>query len=248
MEEEQKIDDFLDQAAAANAQPDEQQQQDAQTATKPTDEDIVELEARSGKPTPKTVLQKRTELSEERLEKRIEQISARYAGKIDEAELRAKIAVKLDQNDRISEADLVQIQDQLLREHDQKQQRERAVAFEPPFALSGLANSTKNRLNSFADRISALSTPGGIGILIAALILMVWIMIPTPSGQTRMQLLWCIITGQVSFDSEVQTAERDMTSTSGNQSQSSQQQLPNYTGGNGQIPNYSSFYIPTFEE
>lgn len=48
-----------------------------------------------------------------------------------------------------------------------------------------------------SDWLAALPTPGGIGLLLLAIILILWTLIPTKSGYTRLQLLWMVIHDQV---------------------------------------------------
>ena len=176
----------------------------------PTDEQIVERHARN-KPTAATVLQKKTTLSEEKLEDRIDQILAKNAGKINEADLRARVAQVLEQKDAISEADLVQIQDSLLREYDAKQAEEQShqIGIQPPAAAKEIADVVGARAAKWSDAAAALKTPGGIGLLIGVLLFMIWVMIPATGGKTRMQLLWAVVTGQVQWSPTVQqTAEQ----------------------------------------
>jgi len=206
LEDEKIIDDFNARGADTEVpQPSGPQQP-------PTDEQIVEKSARQ-KPTAATVLQKKTQLSEEKLEQRIDQILAKNAGKISEAELRARVAQVLERNDAISEADLVQIQDALLREYDAKKEEEEKDQLptpQPPAALAEQAALIGDRVGRWADAAAALQTPGGIALLIGVLMFMIWVMIPTASGMTRLQLLWAVITGQAQWSPQVeQTALQD---------------------------------------
>lgn len=202
-EDEKIIDEF-------NARTDEQATEpETGPEQPPTDEQIVEQQARN-KPTAATVLQKKTQLSEEKLEQRIDQILAKNAGKISEAELRARVANTLEHKDAISEADLIQIQDALLREYDAKKAEEesnQAPTVQPPAVLGQQAAIIGAQASRWADAAAALKTPGGIGLLIGVLMFMIWVMVPTSSGLTRLQLLWAVITGQAQWSPQVQQTE-----------------------------------------
>jgi|SRR5271157_1977182 len=234
IEDEKIIDEFNSRAAETEEAPDPEQ--------KPTDEQIVEKQAR-GKATAATVLQKRTTLSEGKLEQRIDQILTKNAGKIDESDLRARVAQVLEQKDVISEADLIQIQDSLLREYDAKKAAEAQpeLGFQPPAAAKEAADAIGARFSKWTDAASSLKTPGGIGLLVGVLIFMVWVMIPTASGKTRLQILWAVITGQAQWAPKIAQEE--------NQALQSIQPVStassNQGGGGMTVPPFLAF---TFED
>lgn len=222
LEDEKIIDEFNARTENTEPEPDTGQEQP------PTDEQIVEKQARN-KPTAATVLQKKTTLTEEKLEQRIDQILAKNAGKISEAELRARVAGVLEHKDAISEADLIQIQDTLLREYDAKQEEEeknQAPTVQTPAAAQQVADAIGERASRWADAAAALKTPGGIGLLIGVLMFMIWVMVPTSSGLTRLQLLWAVITGQAQWSPQVQQTEEQAASDAINQ-------IVKITGGQG---------------
>lgn len=64
---------------------------------------------------------------------------------------------------------------------------------QPPVAVE-IASAYANRAT---DWVSAQPTPGGIGLLVLVLIVLVWAMIPVnDAGATRLQLLWLTLTGR----------------------------------------------------
>lgn len=202
-QDEQQLDNFI-----ANAN------QPVEPTTQPqTDEEIVEQKAREGKPSPTTVLQKRTELDEVKLERRIEHILTRNAGKIDETELRQQIADRLQANGRVTEADLIQIRDSLLKKYEkaeaEKREQEKTPVVEPPPVVSSGLNVAASQAGKLADWASALKTPGGVGLLVFVLMFFVWVIVPMSNGKTRMQLLWGILTGQVDFRADVRERAED---------------------------------------
>lgn len=221
----------------------------ATTAPEKTAEDQVEDKARekSG-PTATSVLQKRNQLSEMKLEQRIDQISAKHAGRIDESVLRGHVSHHLQQNNgQISEADLIQIQDNLLTEPDQTQPDAPLVG--PPPFLSGSLDAVGNKSRAAADWMAGLKTPGGVGFLVFVLVFFVWAIVPVnDTGQTRLQLLWGILTGQVGFSQAVHDQE-----VSAAQNAVAQSGIPSIIpplgGGNvgTPIPVIVPF-IPSFEE
>jgi len=223
-----------------------------------TDEEIVEKQAR-GKPTKTTVLQRRTELDEAKLERRIEQILARNAGKIDEADLRERIAEKIDANGRVTEADLVLIRDSLLREYDaaqeaaeaeenkplQEQIADSVVGKKPIFrGKQPTADKLQKNLHSMADWATGLKTPGGVGILVFALLFFIWVIVPVSNGQTRLQLLWQVLTGQADFRQDVVQQEEQAVSQS-EESAYGGQAIGDY--GSGGIGGGTIVQFPSFE-
>lgn len=50
--------------------------------------------------------------------------------------------------------------------------------------------------NRLAERIAGWDTPGGIGLLLLALFILLWMIVPVNGGHTRFGLLWLTLTGQ----------------------------------------------------
>lgn len=88
-------------------------------------------------------------------------------------------------------------------------------------ALGGGAVNTGERVNVIGDALgdagagiqrwaSNLPTPGGIGILLLVIFIMMWAIIPVDkAGYTRMQLLWLTVTGRTHLHgSSVQYADQ----------------------------------------
>lgn len=63
------------------------------------------------------------------------------------------------------------------------------------------ANSVRDTANRAADRIGNLPTPGGIGILLATVIILLLIIIPV-NGQPRLVWLWLVLTGRAKLRAE----------------------------------------------
>jgi len=193
--DEQKLDEYLAKASEPKEKPEQVEQ---------TDEELVEQKAReSGKPTSKSILQKRTQLSETQLDKEIDAFLNKNAGKINEEEFRNNVATRLTEKGYISKADLAAIQDRHLADYEKDQEKESIPVVSPPPLVAnslGVAGAQAGRL---ADWASSLKTPGGIGLLIGILFFFIWIIVPVSGGQTRMQLLWGVLTSQVDFRSDI---------------------------------------------
>src|SRR5207302_11196108 len=107
MDDEKQLDDYL-------AKTQEQPEPEPDETKEPTEEELVEQKAREGRPTPKSVLQKRTELSETQLDKEMDSLLNKNAGKVDEQKFRADVASKLEEKGYISKADLAMIEERHL--------------------------------------------------------------------------------------------------------------------------------------
>jgi len=53
--------------------------------------------------------------------------------------------------------------------------------------------SIGDRINTWADSVA---TPGGIGLLLLLIFLLLWAVVPVNGGKTRLQLLWLTFTGR----------------------------------------------------
>lgn len=196
--DEQQLDQFLQKATEPPTED--------KTPDPTSDEEIVAQKARASKaPTATSVLQNKTVLSEAQLETRIAQTLRKYPN-IDESELREQLAATLKSKGELSEADYVKTIDAFLAEDDQPVQPEGPALSPPPFVANGIS-SAGQKVSQVADWASSLSTPGGVGMLIFALLFFIWVIVPVSNGQTRLQLLWGIITGQVGFRQDIQSAE-----------------------------------------
>src|SRR2546429_6958381 len=104
------------------------------TETKPNQdaEEKVEKKAREGNPIAKSVLQRRTQLSEAELNRRIDQFLNKHP-EIDEQKFRERVADSLEQNGRITEADLSSIEENFLAslEEEQSSDDERKQGIQP---------------------------------------------------------------------------------------------------------------------
>lgn len=59
-----------------------------------------------------------------------------------------------------------------------------------------------------ANWIASAPTPGGVGVLILALLMFLWIIVPVnESGDTRAKLLWYTLTGRTKLKQQYETAE-----------------------------------------
>ena|SRR5579885_3164896 len=218
MQDEDQIDQYL---AQANEQGKEETQPES---TSQSEEDIVERKAREANKLATTIRQKRTQLSETEIEKRISQITTKYP-QIDEVALREAIAERLDKNDRVSEADVIDIQNKLLKSQEQEQVQEQTVpTVSPPPLVASSLDTAKDQAGRLADWFSALKTPGGIGFLLFVLFFFIWVIVPVSNGMTRMQLLWGVLTGQIQFRADIVTEEENAINagvSGGNQSSNS---------------------------
>lgn len=200
MKDEEVLDDYL---AKTTEQPDVEDKE-------PTGEELVEQKAREGRPTPKSVLQKRTELSEIQLDKEMDSFLNKNAGKIDEEKFRADIATKLEEKGYISKADLATIEEKHLSDYEAGLEQEQEVpAVSPPPLVANTLDAAKDQAGRVADWASALKTPGGIGFLLGVLFFFIWVIVPVAGGKTRAQLLWGVLTGQVQFRSDVISEEEN---------------------------------------
>jgi hypothetical protein len=204
-EDEQQLEAFIAKSKASQGD-----QAPANDNAAPTDEEQVERKAReSGKPSAATVLQKKSLLSETALEKRISETLHKHP-ELDEQALRRRIATTLEaQNDELSEADYNRIVDQLLTNEQQRETQEQAPAITPPPLVTGGAQAAQQKLQQAADWASGLATPGGVGMLVFVLIFFIWVIVPVgANGKTRLQLLWGVLTGQMSLAPQYQQAEQ----------------------------------------
>lgn len=198
----------------------------------PTEEEVVEKKAREGRPTAKSVLQKRTELNEVQLDKEMDSFLDKNAGKIDEEKFRSDVAAKLEEKGYISKADLATIEEKHLSDYEsgQTQEEQPVPVVSPPPLVSNSLDAAKEQAGRAADWASSLKTPGGIGVLLMVLFFFIWVIVPVSNGKTRMQLLWGVLTGQVQFRSDVLSEEENAinSAVSGSQSGST-----NGTGSGG---------------
>lgn len=63
-------------------------------------------------------------------------------------------------------------------------------------ALSDLQQSLANAGASLTEKVGGLETPGGIGLLLFALFVLLWMIVPVNGGHTRFGLLYLTLTGQ----------------------------------------------------
>jgi len=129
---------------------------------------------------------------------------------------------------------------------------EPVVGGPPPFIQDSLT-AAGNRARATADWMSGLKTPGGVGFLVFVLVFFVWVVVPVnDTGQTRLQLLWGVLTGQVGFSQAIQQ-QRDTIATGAiNQLLPGSfpgTPAPSTTGtGGGQIIPIEYPFVPSFEE
>jgi hypothetical protein len=70
--------------------------------------------------------------------------------------------------------------------------------------------------NRLVDRISSWDTPGGVGLLLLALFILLWMIVPVNGGHTRFGLLWLTLTGQTYLpDDTIPTASSGSTNPGG---------------------------------
>jgi hypothetical protein len=82
------------------------------------------------------------------------------------------------------------------KSEDEKSEDENATGF----GFSRLTHAFGSVARRAHDQLAALPTPGGVGLLVFALIFFVWAIVPVSSGgQTRLQLLWLTLTGHTSL-------------------------------------------------
>lgn len=242
MDDEQQIDSYL----AQTAEP----QTEVLSNREPTDEEVVEKKARENtKPTPQTIRQRRTVLSEQQLEDRILATVRKYP-LIDEIELRERVSAYLEEIDEITEGAYARIVDRLLKEQEKAEKEgqpaksaQQKRAFSPDLALQNGVRAAQDKATRVADWAGSLATPGGVGFLVAVLLFFVWLIVPVSNGKTRMQLLWGVLTGQTEFRA-VEGAGAD-TSTEGGAGTS-------FSGDGGDIANSTAImpmtpYIPNFD-
>lgn len=222
MEDEKILDDYI---AKTTEQPEIEEKE-------PTEEEVVEQKAREGRPTPKSVLQKRTELNEVQLDKEMDSFLNKNAGKIDEEKFRADVAAKLEEKGYISKADLASIEERHLAayESSQMQESQPVPIVSPPPLVSNSLDAAKEQAGRAADWASSLKTPGGIGVLLMVLFFFLWVIVPVSNGKTRMRLLWGVLTGQVQFRSDIVSEEENSIQAAVNSSQSGS---TNGTGSGG---------------
>lgn len=60
-----------------------------------------------------------------------------------------------------------------------------------------LTEKVSQFLNDGKSKAMTLPTPGGVGMLLIAIFVLLWTLVPTKSGFTRMQLLWMVLHDQV---------------------------------------------------
>jgi hypothetical protein len=221
MKDEDVLDEYI---AKTTEQPEIEEKE-------PTEEEVVEQKAREGRPTAKSVLQKRTELNEVQLDKEMDSFLNKNAGKIDEQKFRSDIAQKLEEKGYISKADLATIEEKHLSDYESSQTQEQPVpVVSPPPLVANSLDVAKEQAGRAADWASSLKTPGGIGVLLMVLFFFIWIIVPVSNGKTRMQLLWGVLTGQVQFRSDIVSEEENAISAAVNSSQSAS---TNGTGSGG---------------
>lgn len=77
------------------------------------------------------------------------------------------------------------------------EQQKKAKAAEA--ATTQIQGSLTDAGNRLTDRIAGWDTPGGIGLLLLALFILLWMIVPVNGGHTRFGLLWLTLTGQTSL-------------------------------------------------
>lgn len=62
--------------------------------------------------------------------------------------------------------------------------------------ITNLADNAKDLGNRVEDWASNIKTPGGIGLLLLAIFILLWAVVPVNGGKTRAQLFWLTLTGR----------------------------------------------------
>lgn len=71
------------------------------------------------------------------------------------------------------------------------------VQLAPPETVSSAIAGAGTTVNRLADWLATRPTPGGIGVMIAVIIFFLWAIVPVnAAGETRLYLLWGVLTGQ----------------------------------------------------
>jgi hypothetical protein len=74
-----------------------------------------------------------------------------------------------------------------------------------------------------ADRVSNLSTVGGVGLLLAVLVVLLFVVVTVnPDGDTRIKQLWYLFNGRASLQGRVTLAKQDNANTTAEQQGASQ--------------------------
>lgn len=63
-------------------------------------------------------------------------------------------------------------------------------------ATTAIQQSLTDAAGRLTDRIASWDTPGGIGLMLLALFILLWMIVPVNGGHTRFGLLWLTLTGQ----------------------------------------------------
>jgi hypothetical protein len=79
-----------------------------------------------------------------------------------------------------------------------------------------ISDAAGNALSGINDQFDKLQITKGLGIAFAILVFLVWLLIPTSSGYTRLQLLWFTVMGETQINQASKTS-------SPNQNDNSQQ-------------------------
>lgn len=97
-------------------------------------------------------------------------------------------------------------------------------------------------INGFQNGVGSLSMPGGIGLPLAALIILLMLLIPV-NGKTRFSWLWGVMTGNAALPSTVPTATN---AASTNTSTGSGGTFSNGTSQGGGAPSFAtSMFLPS---
>jgi Fe2+ transport system protein B len=121
--------------------------------------------------------------------------------------------------DKAQETKEVREQEKREKEQAKKEEEERANELEKTRLLAQtVQQSAKQSLQPSVNFLNSLPKPGGIGLLILALIFFLLVILPVnKQGDTRLKLLWRTITGQTYLaDKAASTGDTKGTSNSSN--------------------------------
>ncbi len=93
---------------------------------------------------------------------------------------------------------------ELAKEKSQRQSLEKAKISDRARTIGGVASSVSEtiseKIDPTAQKIGSMPTPGGLGLLVAILLVLLWIVIPVNTqGDTRLKLLWYTLGGRTTL-------------------------------------------------
>ena len=104
-------------------------------------------------------------------------------------------------------------QEQLKEQERQRQEQSQDIRDR----ISRTATVTSERITPAIDRVGALPTVGGIGLLVAILIVILFTVVRVnPQGDTRMKQLWYMLNGRATIQGR-QTIQKGSSATAANQ-------------------------------